>query len=38
MARFFRVLVALAMVTCGAIALYVVFAPVLSTLLNALPF
>jgi hypothetical protein len=38
MAKFFRVLVAAAMVTCGAIALYITFAPVFRVLLNALPF
>ena len=35
MFKFFSVLVALAIVTCGAIALYITFAPVFEALLSA---
>lgn len=35
MFKFFAVLTALAMVACGAVALYVTFAPVFDTLLSA---
>jgi hypothetical protein len=37
-AGFTRVLIALAMVACGAIALYICFAPMINALLGSLPF
>lgn len=38
MYKFLSALVALAMVACGAIALYITFSGVFETLLNSLPF